>query len=139
MHTISNAMDVGDPSNFIRILKLFDEDFNLIKNILSSYSITDEETKLVIKKVYADEKYLLDPHGAVGYLALQKYLNDHEGEKGFFLETAHPVKFYDVVEPVINEKIELPSSIQYLLKEKKNSIKMDVSNSRLKEFLLNSV
>lgn len=136
VHTISNAMDVGDPSNFIRIQELFGKDFNSIKNILSSYSITDEETKRTIKEVYFQEKYLLDPHGAVGYLALKKYLDEHPDEKGFFLETAHPVKFYDVVEPVINEKIELPLGVQYLLTEKKKSILMEADSNHLKEYLL---
>ncbi|MGZ5191934.1 MAG: threonine synthase [Flavisolibacter sp.] len=137
VHTISNAMDVGDPNNFIRIQKLFGDDFNSIKNILSSYSITDEETRQTIQKVYKEEKYLLDPHGAVGYLALQKYLIEHPAEKGFFLETAHPVKFYDVVEPIINEKIELPSGVKYLLKEEKKSIRMDAGIDHFKEFLMN--
>ena len=83
-----------------------------------------------------NKKYLLDPHGAVGYAALKKYLYLHPGFKGFFLETAHPVKFYDVVEPVINEKIMAPSSINNLLKLEKKSIKMPAIYQDLKDFLL---
>src|SRR4051812_47482733 len=101
-------MDVGDPSNFVRILELFDQDFSSLKNILTSFSITDEETKTTIQKVYSEYGYLVDPHGAVGFLALERWLQENPDQKGFFLETAHPVKFYDVVEPVIKEKVELP-------------------------------
>jgi threonine synthase len=134
--TISNAMDVGSPSNFIRILELFHHQFGDLKNVLSSYSISDEETKITIKEVFNNFKYLADPHGAVGYLALKKYLQTHPGEKGIFLETAHPVKFYDVVEPVIQEKIKLPDSIKSLLKSKKKAIVMEAKYDDLKEFLL---
>ncbi|MFL5811907.1 MAG: threonine synthase [Flavisolibacter sp.] len=136
VHTISNAMDVGDPSNFIRILQLFDKDLSGLKNILSAFSISDEETTAVIDKVYKEEGYILDPHGAVGFIALERWLKDHPSQKGFFLETAHPVKFYDVVEPIINKKIELPAGIRYLLKEKKKSIQMNADFDQLKEYLL---
>jgi threonine synthase len=134
--TLSNAMDVGDPSNFVRVLELFDKEFNSLKNVLSSYSISDDETKNIIKEVYQNENYLLDPHGAVGYLSLRKYLENHPNQNGIFLETAHPVKFYDVVEPVINEKISLPDSVKMLLDKEKKSIKMDVHYDTLKEYLL---
>ncbi|MBS1935888.1 MAG: threonine synthase, partial [Bacteroidetes bacterium] len=100
--TISNAMDVGNPSNFVRVLELFHKEFNSLKNVLSSYSISDEETRRTISDVYTKYHYLLDPHGAVGYAALQKYFgaiqNSLSRVGGFILETAHPVKFYDVVE-----------------------------------------
>jgi threonine synthase len=134
--TLSNAMDVGSPSNFIRILELFHHQFGDLKNVLSSYSISDEETKATIKEVFSNYKYLADPHGAVGYLSLKKYLETHEGDKGIFLETAHPVKFYDVVEPVIQQKINLPDSIESLLKSKKKATVMEAKYDDLKEFLL---
>ncbi len=134
--TISNAMDVGNPSNFVRILELFDQQFHSLKNGLSSYTISDEETKTILKEVYDNKKYLLDPHGAVGYLALKKYLQQHPESKGIFLETAHPVKFYDVVEPIIKEKVALPSAINNLLQLKKQSIKTNAEYEELKEFLL---
>jgi threonine synthase len=133
--TISNAMDVGDPSNFVRILELFNKEFRSLKKVMSSYSFSGEETKEILGKVFREKKYLLDPHGAVGYGALKKYLQQHPGQKGIFLETAHPVKFYDVVEPVINEKVPMPQSVQDLLKLKKNSIKMSSNYSELKEYL----
>ena len=134
--TLSNAMDVGDPSNFVRILELFDQKFHSLKTVLSSYSISDQETKITISDVYAKHKYLLDPHGAVGYLSLKKYLENDFFQKGIFLETAHPVKFYDVVEPIINQKIPLPDSIQSLLNKQKQKITIDADYDQLKTFLL---
>jgi threonine synthase len=134
--TISNAMDVGDPSNFIRILELFHHQFKDLKNTLSSVSISDEQTRQTIKEVYEKEKYLLDPHGAVAYLALQNYLKEHTEQKGYILETAHPVKFYDVVEPVINEKIPIPESVEAILSKEKLSTSMEPDFEKFKEFLL---
>ena len=103
--TLSNAMDVGNPSNFVRILELFDKEFQSLKKVMSSYSFSDEETKAILKEVYLNKNYLLDPHGAVGYGALKKYLQQHRGLSGMFLETAHPVKFYDAVESIIAQKV----------------------------------
>ena len=134
--TLSNAMDVGNPSNFVRILEIFEQQFHSLKNVMSSYSISDEETKATLKKVYRDTNYLLDPHGAVGYSALEKYLQEDNTVKGIFLETAHPVKFYDVVEPIIEQPVSIPGSIEYLLKEKKQSVKMEVKYDLLKDYLL---
>jgi threonine synthase len=135
--TISNAMDVGDPSNFIRILELFDNNFGSLKNVLSSYSISDNETRETISRIFKEKNYVLDPHGAVGFLALERYLNTQPGKKGFFLETAHPSKFYDVIEPVIHQQVEIPESIKILLKQKKNTIKVNArDNDALKSVLL---
>jgi threonine synthase len=134
--TISNAMDVGDPSNFIRILELFHHQFGNLKNLLSSYSISDEQTKQTIKEIFQKENYLADPHGAVGYFALHEYLQHHPDQKGIFLETAHPVKFYDVVEPVIGQTIPIPGPLQPIMKKKKNSILMDAGFENLRDFLI---
>jgi threonine synthase len=134
--TLSNAMDVGNPSNFVRILELFNNKFLSLKEKLSSVSITDEETKATIKSVLKTHNYLLDPHGAVGYLALEKYLQQHPDQKGFFIETAHPVKFYDVVEPVIEEKIPLPASVAEIMDKEKIAVKIKADYNLLKEFLL---
>lgn len=123
--TLSNAMDVGDPSNFVRILELFNNQLGDLRKVLSSYSISDTETKATIKEVYSKYKYLPDPHGAVGYLALQQYLQKHSGDKGIFLETAHPVKFYDAVEPVIGETVPVPEGIRSILGLPKKSQKID--------------
>ena len=134
--TISNAMDVGNPSNFIRILEIFHHQFANLQNVLSSCSITDAATKDTIQKVYQEEGYLLDPHGAVGFLALHQYLQNHPAEKGIVLETAHPVKFYDVVEPVIGQAVTKPASVQKQLLLEKKSIKITASADLLKAFLL---
>lgn len=136
--TISNAMDVGNPSNFIRILELFHHHFGSLKNVLTGYSISDDETRVVIEKIFKERNYVLDPHGAVGFLALQRYLDEHPDRKGFFLETAHPCKFYDVIEPVIHRQVEIPERIKVLLKQKKNTIKMKANDDeRLKSLLVN--
>jgi threonine synthase len=134
--TLSNAMDVGNPSNFIRILEIFHHQFPELKTKLSSYSITDEETVNTIREVYQQYNYILDPHGAVGYLSLKRYLECHRESKGIFLETAHPVKFPDAVEQYTGTKLELPVSIQGIMKSKKVSIKMKPEYKELKDYLL---
>jgi threonine synthase len=139
--TISNAMDVGNPSNFVRILELFHQQFPQLKEKFSSVSITDEETKQTMKRVYDELGYTLDPHGAVGYLALERYLANagDSSQKGIFLETAHPVKFYDVVEPVLNQTIPLPGAVKEIIDLPKKSTLMNVSFDELKDFLLQKV
>ena len=134
--TLSNAMDVGNPSNFIRILEIFHHQFPDLAKALSSYSISDEETMTTIKEVYEDTNYLLDPHGAVGYLSLRKFLQTHPGRKGIFLETAHPVKFPDAVEKAIGNKIQVPASIASIMGMENKSIKMGVSYESFRNFLL---
>jgi len=132
--TISNAMDVGDPSNFVRILEIYKNDISELKKHLSSYSFSDDETRVAMKSIKENSNYIADPHGAVGYLGLKKYLTKNNAQ-GIFLETAHPVKFLDVVEPVINETIELPVQIQEVIDKEKVSIKISTYNE-LKQFLL---
>ncbi len=122
--TISNAMDVGDPSNFVRIRHLFNDDLALLRKNLSSYSFTDEQTKAAMRKIYNENTYVADPHGAVAYLGLKKYQESHPNTYGIFLETAHPVKFLDIVEDTIRENIELPEKIAKLMDKKKKSIKI---------------
>jgi len=134
--TISNAMDVGDPSNFIRILKMFNSDVNLLKEIFSSVSISDLDTKHTIQRVFIENNYLLDPHGAIGFLALERYLSAHPNQQGFFAETAHPIKFYDVVEPLINQTIPtLPSILDMVNKEKKSK-KLEIDYEEFHDYLL---
>ncbi len=134
--TISNAMDVGDPSNFVRIMQLFEQQIDSLKSKVTSVSISDEVTKKTLHSIYQNESYLCDPHGAVAYYALQQYLQQHPSLKGIFLETAHPVKFYDVVEPIINTKVAIPASIKKQLELEKNSIKLMSGVNNLKEFLM---
>lgn len=134
--TISNAMDVGNPSNFIRIQELFDNDLSMIKEAFSSYSFTDEKTKESMKAIYENSGYITDPHGAVGYLGLLEYgLSDTDF--GVFLETAHPVKFLDVVEDTLPVKVEIPAQIQTVMHRKKTSLKIR-NYDELKSFLNSS-
>ena len=132
--TISNAMDVGNPSNFIRIRELFNNDLEALKSAFSSYSFSDEETRETMKKIYGDSGYVADPHGAVGYLGLKKY-NLQANEFGVFLETAHPVKFLDVVEETLPVKVAIPLQIQKVINNKKVAIKV-ASYEDLKAFLM---
>ena len=134
--TISNAMDVGDPSNFIRIRHLFDDDLEKLRENLSSYSFSDEETKTAMKSIYNKSKYIADPHGAVGYLGLKKYQENHPDTYGIFLETAHPVKFLDVVQETIPEKLQIPLQIQKVMGREKKSIHIKTYDE-LKTFLVN--
>jgi len=134
--TISNAMDVGNPSNFIRILEIFHHQFTNLTAVFSSCSISEDHTKSTLQTIYKKYHYLLDPHGAVGFKALDQYLQSHPDQKGIVLETAHPVKFYDAVEPLIGELVPIPVSIQHQLTLQKNSIKMEAQSEMLNSFLL---
>ena len=137
--TISNAMDVGNPSNLVRLLEMFGSDYSRIKNFISSYSISDKETSETISRVYKNYNYTLDPHGAVAYASLEKYLNEVDGQatnnRGLFLETAHPVKFSDVVEKATGATIEFPDSMKHLLHLKKKSVMIEAEYKALKSFL----
>ena len=120
--TLSNAMDVGHPSNAVRLFELYQNNYQSVKNHISSFSISDENTKNTITKVYAKHNYLLDPHTAVAYAALEEHLSNHKDQKGIVLATAHPFKFLETVENAIGERIELPIELQGLLELKKKSI-----------------
>ncbi|MEY8019987.1 threonine synthase [Muriicola sp. SD30] len=133
--TISNAMDVGDPSNFIRILELHNNDFEALKKNLSSFSFSDKETKEAMRNIYDESNYIADPHGAVGYLGLLKYRETHPDSQGIFLETAHPVKFLDVVTDTLNTTIPLPAQIKEVMDKKKVSHPIS-TYEELREFLL---
>ncbi len=136
--TISNAMDVGNPSNFVRVLELFDKEFQSLKNVMSSYSFSDKETKDIVKDVYLKENYLMDPHGAIGYGALKKHLQHHPAMGGVFLETAHPVKFYDVVESIIGRQVVIPPAINNLLQLQKQSVNLNPAFDDFKDYLLSA-
>ena len=135
--TISNAMDVGDPSNFIRIQNLYNYDLNTLRQNISSYSFTDEETKKAMIEIQRCSEYIADPHGAVGYLGLKKYQKNKPNTYGIFLETAHPVKFLDVVEETIGKTVEIPSQIHKVMHGEKKSIKIS-TYQQLKKYLQNS-
>ncbi|WP_338376647.1 threonine synthase [uncultured Flavobacterium sp.] len=122
--TISNAMDVGNPSNFVRIQEMYGNDLSEFKKDFSSYSFTDEETKVAIKSIYNSLGYVAEPHGAIGYLGLKKEMQNKPESIGLLLETAHPIKFLDEVEPLLNIKLPIPKQIESVLNKEKVSIKI---------------
>ena len=135
VQTISNAMDVGAPSNFIRIQEIYKNNFETLKINISSYSFTDDETREAMLEIYNDFNYVADPHGAVGYLGCKAYLKVNPNAHSVFLETAHPTKFLDVVEDVIKEEQPLPEQIQAVMGNKKESFVIS-TYQELKSFLL---
>lgn len=138
VQTISNAMDVGNPSNFVRIQEIYNQDFSKLKQNLTSYSFSDTETKKAMLEIYSDYSYVADPHGAIGYLGSKEYLKKNPEVHCVFLETAHPTKFLDVVEDVIKTNLDLPKQIQSVMNKEKFSIKIN-NYSELKNFLLNTL
>lgn len=136
VQTISNAMDVGDPSNFIRIEELHGHDFDSLRKNLSGYSYSDEQTIGAINYLKDKHNYIADPHGAIGYLALKAYLEDKSHLQGVFLETAHPIKFLPVMPESIAKSIVMPPQIKAVMDCKKQSV--EISNyDQLKSYLLN--
>ncbi|MCK4989225.1 MAG: threonine synthase, partial [Bacteroidales bacterium] len=122
--TIANAMDVGDPSNFVRILDLFDQNYKWITKHLHGYSYSDREIREVIAKVYKEKGYLCDPHGATGYQAAQTYRKEHPELTGIFLETAHPAKFKESVEEVTGLTMELPERLAAFADREKEAVSL---------------
>ena len=133
--TISNAMDVGNPSNFVRIQELYHHDLAEFNADFSSYSFSDEVTELAIKSIYETSGYIAEPHGAIGYLGLKKELKKHQNAIGIFLETAHPIKFLDTVEPLLQLTLPIPKQIESVLHKEKVSIKIQTYDE-LKTYLL---
>lgn len=150
--TISNAMDVGNPSNFVRILEIMQNNFDELKHALSSYSYDDITTQATITRVYNDYGYTLDPHGAVAFLAAEEFIHDHAHAithynhtvesmpvHAVILETAHPVKFPEVVEEAIGHKLDIPASVQYLLDKPKKSIPLSADYAAFKFWMLSKI
>lgn len=135
IETLSNAMDVSNPSNFVRILELFDKEFNLLNSAFTSYSFTDKQTVEALQKVYNEDEYLCDPHGAVGYLGLKEYMKSNKGYSGVFLETAHPVKFADSIIKSLDIEITIPEQIKNVMNGEKKVIAVN-NYEGLKEYLL---
>lgn len=130
-------MDVGNPSNFVRMLDLYDRDFDRLSKDILSYSFSDEETRQAMKDIFTSQEYVLDPHGAIGYLGLKHYLKQ-QGRKinGVFFETAHPGKFRDVVEGTIAQKLVLPERLKKFLSNKKVSTSISKKFDEFKRYLL---
>jgi threonine synthase len=134
--TIANAMDVGNPSNFDRILDLYGHSHHAIVDAMSAYSYTDDELRETIGEVYQRTGYLLDPHGAAGYRALKVHTSGRQGIPGVFLETAHPGKFSLTVEEVIQSTVEIPEQLLEASSKKKSSIPLPPDFPDFREFLL---
>ena len=132
--TLSNAMDVGDPSNFKRVNKIFDHDLGKMKEIINVFSFTDYETEDAIKYLLKNFKYICDPHGAIGYLGAKKYIDNNLGSHCIFLETAHFYKFYDEIKNVIGNEFNVPSQLESVLKKEKNSVEINGYN-HFKEYI----
>ena len=135
--TLSNAMDVGDPSNFVRIEALYDKDVSKIRERIYSDSATDQDTIATIKSIHEKYKYIIDPHGAVGCFVNEKYRKIHPGSAhSIVLETAHPAKFADCVEPALNMKVEMPARLAACLDKEKNALKISSDFDTFKESLI---
>ena len=132
--TIANAMDVGDPSNFARVLDLYQESHEAICRDISGTTYTDEQIRETVKTTYQQTGYLLDPHGACGFRALKEGLK--EGEVGIFLETAHPAKFLETVEDIIADKVTIPAKLQEFMKGEKQSLPLSKEFADFKAYLL---
>jgi threonine synthase len=138
--TLSNAMDVGDPSNFVRIVALYNKDVYRIRERIYSESVTDQNTIATIKSVYEKYKYIIDPHGAVGCYVNSKYKKiNQDSVPSIVLETAHPAKFADCVEPALNMKIEMPARLAACLGKEKNAQKISSDFDTFKEALITTM
>ncbi len=139
--TYSNAMDVGNPSNLERIQYLYNFNVDKMKMDISSFSFNDEKTLEGINEVYEKYNYIIDPHGAVGYLALKKYFEsiNSKDEIGIVAETAHAAKFIDIVEKAVNQEIEIPKRLKDVLYKEKKSVILDKKFDTLKNFLLSKI
>jgi threonine synthase len=135
--TVSNAMDVGDPSNFARMLTLYDESLTKMQSTISGYSLTDAETLQAMQEVYKQHQYIIDPHGAVAYKAFQRYQQwDKNRVQGILLGTAHPAKFGEVVTESLQIEPPMPSQLSNCLNSEKKSIPMQASFEALQSFLI---
>lgn len=140
LQTISNAMDVGNPSNFVRMLDMFGHDFSAMADAIKGYAFSDDETRSAIRHVRAISDYVMDPHGAIGYLGLQKYLDETGSDvTGIFLETAHPAKFKEVVDHTLGQSIDIPLPLQKFLKQRKQSIPLRNDFEDFKGYLMGNL
>jgi threonine synthase len=136
VRTLSNAMDVGNPSNFARMLDLYSSTWNIMKTDISGYAYSDDLTENTIRETLNKHGYLLDPHGAVGYLAAKEYLSEHPDDYGIVLETAHPAKFLEDMERIIGHEIEVPERLAVMANKEKVSILMSTKFEDFKEWLM---
>ncbi|MDR0412845.1 MAG: threonine synthase, partial [Dysgonamonadaceae bacterium] len=133
VRTLANAMDVGDPSNFARILELYQGDYKTITRIISGFSCDDDVIRETVKTGYEETGYLLDPHGACGYSALRNGLQPCE--TGVFLETAHPAKFKETIDRILEKEIEIPEKLQAFMKGEKQSVELSKDFQQFKNYI----
>ena len=134
--TISNAMDVGAPSNFTRLLALYDNDYNDLKEDVSGFYLTDEEDKIVMKDIYEQYGYIADPHGAIGYAAIKDFQKSNPDYLGVYLETAHPAKFLDVMKDVLTVTIVVPDRLKAVANKEKVAHFLTPEFNEVKEWLM---
>ena len=134
IQTLANAMDVGDPSNFARIYDLYGKSHDNITRLISGATYSDEQIKETMRKCYAETGYVLDPHGACGYRALEEQLKD--SETGVFCETAHPAKFKEKVDAILGIDTPIPERLANFMKGKKQSVEMPKDFADFKRFLM---
>ena len=135
VQTIANAMDVGNPSNFDRIMEIFGNDWEKVIEMVAGYWFTDDQIRAHITKEYKRSGYILDPHGAVGSLGLDLYLEENPSSTGIFVETAHPAKFADVVEAATGVSPEIPASLKTAMAGRKESVITGPGYESLESFL----
>lgn len=133
--TLSNAMDVGNPSNFARLMELFDSSREKMAEVVFGAAVSDVETTAQIASTYRDLGYVLDPHAAVGLIGLERALHDDRTSLGIVLGTAHPAKFMETVSAAIGEAIPLPASLEETMRKTKSALAMENSYERLQEYL----
>ena len=136
IQTISNAMDVGNPSNFERLLDIFSHSQDKMKNKINGYFFSDEETRSSMQYIQSKFNYIVDPHGAVGFSGLTKYLTSISSGTGIFLGTAHPAKFFDIVKNTINIDVNIPERLVSFMKNEKQSVLLSNSFDEFKNCLL---
>lgn len=133
-------MDVGNPSNFVRLVRFFGDDWNLVKEKISGYFFNDEETQESMREIFSNSHYVLCPHTAIAYRGLEEYRKNSDGNfTGVFLSTAHPAKFIDLVEETLGKPIEIPERLKLLLSIEKSSIKLNPVYSDFKALLFSKL
>lgn len=138
--TLSNAMDVGNPSNWVRIMNLFNDDLNELKGVVSAASYTDEQTRDAVYKVFQEYNYVVCPHSAIAWLALENYRKQSgdDTSAGVFLATAHPCKFPDVYNSQMTSMIIVPEQVESLVGKPKQAVEMKADFAVFKDYLLNN-
>ena len=137
VQTIASAMDVGNPSNFERLLDIFDNDRNKMSAMVSGYWFDDDQIRQHIRDEHQRSGYVLDPHGAIASLGMDRYLDEHAGSSGIFVETAHPAKFSEIVEPLIGNVLSMPASLEGCLEESKEALSLKPGYNNLEDYLRN--